>query len=136
MDLELVGALSMAALSITPSAWSSHLSTRSIASHTGQRLDSNQEFVGQGLANIAVGLFPAALSPAFGRSMLNLQAGARTPMANVFTGLLVAVIMLGLGSLAAYIPMASLAGVLFVTAANLIDRKEMVRIWRGAGRTG
>ncbi len=134
-NLELVGALSTAALSVTAIGLVEAISNaRSIASHTGQRLDSNQEFVGQGLANIASGLFSGCpVTGSFGRSMLNLQAGARTPMANVFTGLLVAVIMLGLGPLASYIPMASLAGVLFVTAVNLIDRKEMARIWRGGG---
>jgi sulfate permease, SulP family len=134
-DLELVGALSTAALSVTAIGLVEAISNaRTIASHTGQRLDSNQEFVGQGLANIAAGLFSGCpVTGSFGRSMLNLQSGARTPMANVFTGLLVAVIMLGLGPLASYIPMASLAGVLLVTAWNLIDRKEMARIWRGGG---
>lgn len=134
-DLDLVGALSTAALSITAIGLVEAVSNaRSIASQTGQRLDSNQEFVGQGLANIACGLFSGCpVTGSFGRSMLNLQAGARTPMANVFTGLLVTAAMLGLGPLASYIPMASLAGVLLVTAFNLIDRREMARIWRGGG---
>ena len=62
-----------------------------MASQTGQRLDSNQEFVGQGLANIACGFFTGCpVTGSFGRSNLNLQAGAQSPLANVFIGLMVA----------------------------------------------
>ena len=125
----------MAALSVTAIGLVEAISNaRTIATQTGQRLDSDQEFVGQGMANIACGLFSGfPVTGSFGRSMLNLQAGPRSPLSNILTGLLVAVAVLAVGPLAAYIPLASLAGVLLVTAFNLIDRKEMARIWHGAG---
>jgi len=106
---------------------------RSIASQSGQRLDNNQEFVGQGLANIACGFlsgFPC--SGSFNRSALNYAAGAQTSLAAVFSGLFVLIGMLTLAPLAAYLPRAALAGVLIVAAYGMIDQKEMKRIWRGA----
>lgn len=134
-NLKLIGQLSTTALSVTAIGLVEAISNaRAMASQTGQRLDSNQEFVGQGLANIACGFFTGCpVTGSFGRSNLNLQAGARSPMANVFIGLMVLVALLFLGPAAAAIPKAALAGVLLVTAYSLVDRKEIVRIWRGGG---
>lgn len=105
---------------------------RSIATQTGQRLDSNQEFVGQGLANIATGFlsgFPTAGS--FSRSAVNIQAGARSPLASVFSGIFVLIAMFLLAPLAAYLPLSALAGVLVVIAFGLVDVAEIRRIWQG-----
>lgn len=134
-NLALIGQLSTAALSIAAIGLVEALSiARTIASKTGQRLNSNQEFVGQGLANIACGFFSGyPVSGSFIRSAVNLQAGALSPLSGVFTGLLLLIATLALSPLAAYIPLAALAGVLILTAYNLIDRKEMARIWRGGG---
>ncbi len=134
-DLRLIGQLSTTALSISAIGLVEAISNaRALASQTGQRLDSNQEFVGQGVANIACGFFSGCpVTGSFGRSNLNLQAGARSPMANVFIGLMVIVALLFVGPAASLLPKAALAGVVLVTAASLIDRKEMARIWRGGG---
>ncbi|MFC1976510.1 SulP family inorganic anion transporter, partial [Chloroflexota bacterium] len=106
---------------------------RSIAGQTGQRLVSNQEFVGQGLANIASGLFsgyPCAGS--FSRSAVNFKAGAQTRLSAIFSGVFVLVALFVLAPLAVYLPRAALAGVLIITAYGMIDKAEMARIWRGA----
>jgi SulP family sulfate permease len=106
---------------------------RSLASQTGQRLDSNQEFVGQGLANIAVGLFsgyPCAGS--FSASAVNFKNGAKTPVAAVTTGVLVLIALSILAPLAAYLPRAALSGVLLLTAYGMIDWPEIARIGKGA----
>ncbi len=134
-DLRLIGQLSASALSIGAIGLVEALSiARVLAAQTGQRLDSNQEFIGQGLANIACGFFSGyPVSGSFVRSAVNLQAGAVSPLSGIFTGLMVLVGTLVLGTLAAYIPLAALAGVLILTSYNLIDRKEMARIWRGGG---
>lgn len=134
-DLRLIGQLSTTALSISAIGLVEAISNaRALASQTGQRLDSNQEFVGQGVANIACGFFTGCpVTGSFGRSNLNLQAGARSPMANVFIGLMVIVALLFVGPAASLLPKAALAGVVLVTAYSLIDRKEMARIWRGGG---
>lgn len=107
--------------------------TRSIAGKTGQRLNSNQEFVGQGLANIAAGLFSGyTTSGSFVRSAINHEAGAKTQLAAVFSSLFVLIMMLALAPLATYLPRAGLAGVIMVTAYYMIDRKEMRRIFHAS----
>jgi SulP family sulfate permease len=106
--------------------------SRSIATQTGQRLDSNQEFVGQGLANIGVGFlsgYPVAGS--FSRSAVNFKAGARSPVAAIFSSIFVLVAVFTLAPLAAYLPRTALAGVLIVAAFGMIDRAEIRRILRG-----
>ena len=81
-------------------------SPRSLATQTGQRLDSDQEFVGQGLSNIAGSFFSAyPSSGSFNRSGLNLQAGAYTPLAAVFSAVLLAVIVQFVAPLAVYLPL-------------------------------
>ncbi len=105
---------------------------RSIAGQSGQRLDSNQEFVGQGLANIACGLFSGyTTSGSFTRSAVNFNAGGKTSMSSIFSGIFVLAAILLIAPLAAFVPRSALAGVLLVTAYGMIDRQEMARIWRG-----
>ena len=133
LDLDLVrqlatGALAMAAIGLVEAT----SIARSIANETGQRLDSNQEFVGQGLANITSGFLSGyPCSGSFTRSAVNYKAGAQTPLASVFSGLFVLIAMIALAPLAAYVPRTALAGVLIVTAYGMINRKEIARIWRG-----
>jgi SulP family sulfate permease len=96
-----------------------------------ERFDGNQEFIGQGLANIA-GSFFAALpaSGSFNRSAVNAAAGARTPLAAASAAVLLALLLLVVGPLARYLPLAVIAGLLFMVAWGLIDRAEIRRIWR------
>lgn len=106
---------------------------RSISTQSGQRLDSNQEFVGQGLANMAAGLFsgyPCAGS--FSRSAVNYESGARTSMSAIFSSLFVLIALFTVAPLAAFLPRSALAGVLIVASVGLIDHREILRISRGA----
>lgn len=104
---------------------------RSISAQSGQRLDSNQEFFGQGLANIVSGFFSGyVVAGSFTRSAVNHSAGARTSMSSLFASLFLVAAILILAPLAAYVPLPALAGVILVTAYGLIERHEMVRIWR------
>ena len=106
--------------------------SRSISSQSRQRLDSNQEFVGQGFSNIFSGFFSGySGSGSFTRSAINFDAGARSPLAGVFSGVFVLIAMLALAPYAAYVPRTALAGVLVVTAYGMIDRVEIRRIIRG-----
>lgn len=105
---------------------------RSMSNATGQRIDSNQEFVGQGLANIVAGFFSGyPVSASFSISAVNQNAGAKSPLASVFTGFFVLVALFTLGSLGAFLPRAALSGVLIVVAVGIINKKEILRIWRG-----
>ncbi len=134
IDLDLIVQLSSGTLAIGAIGLVEAMSiARSVASQTGQRLDCNQEFIGQGLANILVGFFSGfACSGSFSRTAVNHAAGAQTPMASVFSAGFVLVAALLLGPLTAFVPRAALAGVLFVIAYSMIDRKEIVRILHGA----
>jgi SulP family sulfate permease len=134
LNLELINQLAMGALAVAAIGLVESISiSRSIASQTDQRLNSNQEFVGQGLANIASGFFSGyACSGSFTRSAVNFKAGGQTPFSSVFSGVFVLIAMLVMGPLAAYLPRAALAGVLIVTAYGMIDSAEIRRIWQGA----
>ena len=102
-------------------------SARAVALRSGQRIDGNQEFIGQGLANIA-GAFTSSYptSGSFNRTGANYEAGARTPLASVFSAFALLTILIFVRPLAAYIPIAAMAAVLFIVAAGLID-VEMIR---------
>lgn len=134
LDLSLIGRISTGALAVSAIGLVEAMSiARSIAAQTGQHLDSNQEFVGQGMANLAAGFFSGyTCSGSFTRSAVNYTAGARTPLAGVFSGLFVLAALLIFAPLAVYLPRAALAGVLIVTSYSMIDRAEMRRIWRGS----
>jgi len=107
---------------------------RSLAARGGYRIDGNQEFIGQGLSNIAGSFFSGYVATgSFNRSGVNYEAGARTPLAAVFAGLLLMVIVLLVAPLASYLPKAAMAGVLFLVAYGLIGFKEIRHI-AGASR--
>ncbi|HEX6138458.1 MAG TPA: SulP family inorganic anion transporter [Casimicrobiaceae bacterium] len=106
-------------------------SARAIALKSGQRIDGSQEFIGQGLANI-VGAFTSSYptSGSFNRTGANYEAGARTPLACVASAVLLLVILLLIRPLASYLPVASMAALLFIIAWGLIDVRAMRRVWR------
>jgi SulP family sulfate permease len=104
---------------------------RALALRSEQRIDGNQEFIGQGLANIAGSFFSAyASSGSFNRSGLNYEAGAKTPLASVFAALMLMVILLVVAPLARYLPIPAMAGILFLVAWGLIDYRAMRTIIR------
>ena len=103
--------------------------SRAVALKSGQRIDGNQEFVGQGLSNLAGAFFSGyACSGSFNRSGLNFDAGARTPMAAILSAVFLLLIMLFLAPLATYLPLPAMAGILFVVAWGLVDRKQIAEI--------
>lgn len=98
---------------------------------TGQHHDSNRELVGQGVANIVAPLFggiPA--TGAIARTMTNINAGARTGVAGIVHALVLLVIFLVAMPLAAYIPMACLAGVLVVVSYNMSQWRTFAELLR------
>jgi SulP family sulfate permease len=96
--------------------------SRAVATKSGQHIDGNQEFVGQGLSNVIGSFFSSyASSGSFNRSGVNYAAGARTPLAAVFASVFLLIILLLVAPLAAYLPDAAMAGILFLVAWSLID---------------
>ena len=106
---------------------------RAIALKSGQRIDGNQEMIGQGLSNIAASFFSGYPSSAsFNRSGLNYEAGARTPLAAVLSvPFLVAFIFL-LAPLISYLPVASMAALLFMVAWGLYDVAAIRAVMRAS----
>lgn len=104
---------------------------RAVATKYGDKLDGNQEFIGQGLANLAGSFFSAyPASGSFNRSGVNLVSGARTPFAAICASLFLVAILFFVAPLARYLPFAVIAALLFLVAWGLIDRGEIARIWR------
>lgn len=104
---------------------------RAIALQSGQRIDSNQEFIGQGLSNIAGSFFSAYTSSgSFNRSGVNYSAGARTPLAAAFSAVFLLLIVLVAAPWAAYLPVPAVAAVLFIVAWGLIDFGQIAQILR------
>jgi len=103
---------------------------------TRQYHRSNRELIGQGIGNIASGLvggLPGA--GATMRTVVNIRAGGRTPISGALHSVLLLVIVLGLGSMAEYIPLAVLAAILFKVGTDIIDWKYLRQI-RHAPKAG
>ncbi|MCX7168949.1 MAG: SulP family inorganic anion transporter [Proteobacteria bacterium] len=106
---------------------------RSIATKSGQRIDGNQEFIGQGMSNLIGSFFSAyPSSGSFNRSGVNYEAGAITPLAAVFSAPALILIVLLVAPLAAYLPTAAMAGILFLVAWGLIDFQHIAAIARAS----
>jgi SulP family sulfate permease len=104
---------------------------RSIAVKSGQRIDGNQEFIGQGLSNVVGSFFSAyASSGSFNRSGLNYEAGARTPLAAALSAVFLVAVLLLVAPLVAYLPLAVMAAILFMVAYSLIDAAYIRAVFR------
>jgi len=101
----------------------------------GTRHDSNQELIGQGIANIFSPLFGGfAATGAIARTATNIRNGATSPLAGVIHAVFLLLTILLLAPLAAYIPLCALAAILFVVAYNMSDVHHMLRLLRTAPR--
>jgi MFS superfamily sulfate permease-like transporter len=104
---------------------------KAMAAKTGQRLDPNQELIGQGMANMlgAVGSsYPA--SGSFSRSAVNLQAGAVTGMSSVITSLTVVIALLFFTPLLYHLPQSVLASVIMMAVIGLINVSGFIHAWK------
>ena len=106
---------------------------RTLAAKRRQRIDANQELVGLGAANVASavsGGFP--VTGGFSRSVVNFDAGAVTPAASLFAAAGMALATVFLTPLLYFLPKATLAAVIIVAVASLIDFSPLVRAWHYA----
>ena len=105
--------------------------SRSLAARSGQLIHGDQEFIGQGLSNIAGSFFSSYVATgSFNRSAVNYQAGAVTPLSAIIAGLALVLVVPAVGPLAAWLPNATMAGILFMVAWRLVDTAEIRRILR------
>jgi len=104
---------------------------KAVAARSGQRIDANREFRGQGLSNIVGGFFSSYVScGSLNRSLPNLEAGARTPLAAVFAAAWLMGLLAFTAPLLALIPMAAIAALLMVVAWALFDIPGWRHLWR------
>ena len=99
------------------------------------RHDSNQELIGQGIANLAVPLFGGfAATGAIARTATNVRNGGNSPLAGLFHVLTLVLVLLFLAPLADHVPLAALAAVLFVVAWNMSEVRHFAGMVRRAPR--
>jgi len=130
-DLALMQQLLPAALLISLVGFLESVSVaKSLASKRRQKIDANQELVALGAANIGAsftGGYP--VTGGFSRSLVNFTAGAVTPLASIITAVLVGITVLVLTPLLYFLPKATLAAIILVAVANLIDFKIVRDTW-------
>ena len=103
---------------------------KAMAAKTGQRLDPNQELIGQGLANIlgsTAKSYPT--SGSFSRSAVNLQSGAVTGLSSVFTSLMVVIVLMFFTPLLYHLPQSVLAAVIMMAVIGLINVSGFIHAW-------
>ena len=104
---------------------------KAVAVRSGQAIDANREFRGQGLSNIIGGFFSSYVScGSLNRSLPNLEAGARTPLSAVFASLWLLLLLAFTSSLLAYIALPAIAALLLVVAWSLLDVPGWQRLWQ------
>lgn len=110
---------------------------KSMAAKTGQKLDPNQELVGQGLSNI-IGSFGQsyAVSGSFSRSAVNLQANAATGVSSVVTSLMVALTLLFFTPLLYHLPQSVLAAVIMMAVIGLVNTSGFLHAWKAKKADG
>lgn len=108
-----------------------------LAAKRRQRIDPDQELVGLGMANLAAAFTGGyAVTGGFSRSVVNYDAGARTPLAGAMTAAGIAVSVLFLGPLLRHLPQAVLAATIIVAVLGLVDLRNVAHTWRYAWQDG
>jgi len=101
----------------------------------GTRHDSNQELIGQGIANVAAPLFGGfAATGAIARTATNIRNGGTAPLSGIAHAVTLVLIVVLLAPLAVHVPLAALAAILFVVAWNMSDLPHFVKMARRAPR--
>jgi SulP family sulfate permease len=133
-----VGSLLAAAIVISLVGFMEAISiAKAIAAKTKQKIDPNQELIGQGLANLvgaATQSFP--VSGSFSRSAVNINAGARTGMSSVITAAFVLLTLLFLTPLLYHLPQAVLAAVIIMAVIGLVNFGAVKHAWQANRHDG
>ena len=129
--MQLLAQLLSAALALTIIALGQSMAiAKALAARTGQVLDANRECLGQGLANLCAGLGSGlVVCGSLNRSLPNLEAGARTPLAAVASAFFLLLLVSVGGPLLAWIPLAGVSALLLVVAWALVDHAAWRRCW-------
>jgi SulP family sulfate permease len=131
-DMSVIGTLIMNAIVIALIGFMEAIAiAKAMAARTRQRLDTNQELVGQGLSNIVSGLSSGyPVSGSFSRSAVNISAGAATGFSSIVSGAVVALTLLFLTPLLYHLPEPTLAAVIIMAVINLIKIEPVIHAWK------
>ena len=132
LSLATLTSLALPALTMTLIALTEAMAiARAVAMKYHDKLDGNQEMLGQGLANLAGAFFSAyPSSGSFNRSGVNVQSGARTPVSAICAAVFLVIILMMVSPYVTLLPLAVVSGLLFLVAWGLIDVTEIRRIWQ------
>ena len=131
-DFNVMGTLFVYAITISLIGFMEAISVaKSMAASTKQRLDVNQELIGQGLSNVPSSFFQGyPVSGSFSRSAVNLTAGAVTGFSSVVTAAIVGITILWLTPLLYHLPLATLAAIILMSVASLIHFAPLKHAWK------
>lgn len=138
LDMDKLGAMLSAALVIALVGFMEAISiAKAVASKTKQRLDPNQELIGQGMANI-VGSFSQAYpsSGSFSRTAVNANMGATLGLSALFTSVVVLVTLLFLTPLLYHLPQAVLAAIIIMAVGGLVNIEAVKHAWHAHKHDG
>ncbi|MES9860541.1 MAG: SulP family inorganic anion transporter [Candidatus Thiodiazotropha sp. LLP2] len=132
MDVTTVWTLIPTAITISLIGFMEAISiAKAMAAQTRQRLNANQELIGQGLSNVFSGMFSGyPVSGSFSRSAVNINAGAITGFSSIVTGAVVAITLIFLTPLLFHLPQATLAAVIIMAVINLIKVGPIIHAWK------
>jgi sulfate permease, SulP family len=135
---DMIGSLLAAAIVISLVGFMEAISiAKAIAAKTKDKIDPNQELIGQGLSNLVGSLtqsFP--VSGSFSRSAVNINAGAKTGMSSVITAVFVLLTLLFLTPLLYHLPQAVLAAVIIMAVIGLINFAAIKHAWQANKHDG
>ena len=131
-DFKVMGTLFVYAITISLIGFMEAISVaKSMATKTKQRLDVNQELIGQGLSNVVSSFFQGyAVSGSFSRSAVNSSAGAVTGFSSVVTAVIVGLTLLWLTPLLYHLPQATLATIIIMAILHLINFAPIRHAWK------
>ncbi len=138
LNMNALGSLLSAAIVISLVGFMEAISiAKALATKAKQKVDPNQELIGQGLANIVGGFTQAfPVSGSFSRSAVNFNAGAQSGMAAVMTALFVLLTLLFLTPLLYHLPQAVLAAVIIMAVSGLVNFKAVTHAWHASRHDG
>jgi len=132
IDLSVMSSMIVTAVTIGLIGFMEAISiAKAMAAQTKQRLDADQELIGQGISNVVSCLCQGyAVSGSFSRSAVNISAGAITGFSSVVTAVIVGITLLWLTPLLFHLPQATLAAVIIMAVVNLIKFQPIRHAWK------
>ena len=132
IEMESIGALFPMAITIAMVAFMESISVaKAFARRNGYKVSPNRELVALGLANVGGSFFSAyPVTGGFSRTAVNAQAGARTGLASILTGIFVLLTLQFLTGYFYFMPKAVLSAIIMVAVFGLVDIKEIKHLWK------